>query len=113
MHLTVNRHCSFPLHTFLTDTIETCGGSSRLVRLLNRLGGINDGPLSSYPLHAFDSCIPQKNLRILQIVDRLSRFFARVESGLVRVHPAVQISWSISLIVNVLYVVWTGTVLLY
>ena len=30
--------CSFPLHTFLTDAIETCGGSSRLIKLLNRLG---------------------------------------------------------------------------
>ena len=67
---TTNRRCSFPLHTFLTDAIETCGGSSRLVRLLNRLGvcasadthsryvlyrvqaTINDGPLSGYPMHA-------------------------------------------------------------
>ena len=35
---TTNQICSFPLHTFLTDAIETCGGSLRLIRLLNHLG---------------------------------------------------------------------------
>ena len=35
---TVNRECSFPLHTLITDTVETCGGSTRLLQLLNRLG---------------------------------------------------------------------------
>ena len=35
---TTNSQCSFPLHTFLTDAIETCGGSSRLIKLLNHLG---------------------------------------------------------------------------
>ena len=35
---TTNSQCSFPLHTFLTDAIETCGGSSRLIKLFNRLG---------------------------------------------------------------------------
>ena len=33
-----NHQCSFPLHTLIADAIETCGGSSRLTRLLNRLG---------------------------------------------------------------------------
>ena len=35
---TTNNKCSFPLHTLITDAIETCGGSSRLVKMLNRLG---------------------------------------------------------------------------
>jgi len=35
---TTNSQCSFPLHTLITDAIETCGGSCRLIRLLNRLG---------------------------------------------------------------------------
>ena len=30
--------CSFPLHVLLADAIETCGGSHRLIRLLNRFG---------------------------------------------------------------------------
>ena len=34
---TINRQCSSPLHT-LTDAVETCGGSTRLLKLLNRLG---------------------------------------------------------------------------
>lgn len=38
MLFTINSQCSFPLHTLLTDVIETCGGSERLVRLFNRLG---------------------------------------------------------------------------
>ena len=33
-----NSRCSFPLHTLLTDVIESCGGSTCLVRTLNRLG---------------------------------------------------------------------------
>ena len=33
-----NSKCSFPLHTLIADTVETCGGSSRLMRMLNRLG---------------------------------------------------------------------------
>ena len=35
---TINRQCSFPLHTLITDTIDTCGGSIRLKTILNRLG---------------------------------------------------------------------------
>ena len=27
-----------PFHTIVTDTIESCGGSSQLIRILNRLG---------------------------------------------------------------------------
>ena len=30
--------CSKPLHTLLTDTVESQGGSALLIRLLNRLG---------------------------------------------------------------------------
>ncbi len=33
-----NSQCSFPLHTLITGVIETCGGSARLQKLLNRLG---------------------------------------------------------------------------
>ena len=33
-----NSSCSFPIHTLLTDIIECCGGSSHLIKLLNRLG---------------------------------------------------------------------------
>ena len=29
-----------PLHTLLTDIVETCGGSSKLVHILNRLGAV-------------------------------------------------------------------------
>ncbi len=35
---TINRQCSFPLHTLITDAIDICGGSIRLKTLLNRLG---------------------------------------------------------------------------
>ena len=30
--------CSVPFHTLITDTIESCGGSTQLIRILNRLG---------------------------------------------------------------------------
>ena len=36
---TVHR-CSMPLHTLLTDIVETCGGSSVLVHILNRLRAV-------------------------------------------------------------------------
>ena len=29
---------SIPLHTLVTDTIDRCGGSTELIRILNRLG---------------------------------------------------------------------------
>ena len=35
---TINSQCSFPLHTLIADAVETCGGSNRLMRLLNRFG---------------------------------------------------------------------------
>lgn len=35
---TTNSQCSFPLHTLIADVVLTCGGSSRLVKFLNRLG---------------------------------------------------------------------------
>ena len=71
MLFTINSQCSFPLHTLLADTIETCGGSNRLVRLLNRLGvcsspetalryrqyrvekRVREGILTSYPSNSF------------------------------------------------------------
>ena len=34
---TINSQCSFPLHTLIADAIETCSGSSRLMKFLNRL----------------------------------------------------------------------------
>ena len=33
-----NSECNFPMHILLTDTIESFGGSTELVRILNRLG---------------------------------------------------------------------------
>ncbi|XP_064384664.1 uncharacterized protein LOC135333611 [Halichondria panicea] len=38
LFFTINNQCSFPIHTLLTEAIETCGGSIRLVRMFNRLG---------------------------------------------------------------------------
>ena len=35
---TTNSPCSFPLHTLIADAVETCSGSSRLMKFLNRLG---------------------------------------------------------------------------
>ena len=35
---TMNSKCSFPIHTFIADAIQTCQGSKRLLRLLNRFG---------------------------------------------------------------------------
>ena len=71
LFFTANSQCSFPLHTLLADAIETCGGSSRLTRLLNRLGACasadtharyvqyrvqkskEEGPMSGYPNNSF------------------------------------------------------------
>lgn len=68
---TVNSKCSFPLHTLIADTIEACGGSTRLLRILNRLGVCvsadtharyvqyrvqkckEEGPMNPYPRNAF------------------------------------------------------------
>ena len=67
---TTNSQCSFPLHTLIADVVLTCGGSSRLVKFLNRLGICTsadkhnryvterkkqkeDGILSAYPESAF------------------------------------------------------------
>ena len=33
-----NLQCPTALHTFLVDTVETCGGSRQLIHILNRLG---------------------------------------------------------------------------
>ena len=38
MFFTTNWQCSFPLHTLISDTIDTFGGSVQLKTLLNRVG---------------------------------------------------------------------------
>lgn len=68
---TTNNQCSFPLYILIADAVETCGGSSRLLKLLNRLGICTNadkhdnyvaervkkqkevGVLSAYPDNAF------------------------------------------------------------
>lgn len=37
LFFTINNQCSFPIHSLLTEAIETCGGSVRLVKILHRL----------------------------------------------------------------------------
>lgn len=34
----IDNRCSIPFHTLITDTIESFGGSSQLIRVLNRIG---------------------------------------------------------------------------
>ena len=71
LFFSINSQCSFPMHTLITDAIETCGGSSRLQKLLNRLGAcasidthsryvqyrvqkrMEEGPMASYPSCSF------------------------------------------------------------
>ena len=71
MLFTTNSDCSFPLHTLIADIVKTCGGSNRLMKVLNRLGvcasiethgryvqyrvdSINsEGPMSGYPQNSF------------------------------------------------------------
>jgi hypothetical protein len=87
----INKQCSFPMHTLIADAVETCGGSSRLVKLLNRLGvcasidtldryiqyrvqkTMEDGPMAAYPQTSF----------IQFSIDNLdfAHSFARVFSG--------------------------------
>ena len=68
---TTNPQCTVPIHTFVTDVVETCGGNTRLVRFLNRLGvcasmdtharyvqyrttkSLKHGVMSDYPQDAF------------------------------------------------------------
>ena len=67
----LDEDCSSPLHKLITDAVETCGGSTRLQKLLNRLGvcasiethsryvqyrveKINkEGPMSGFPADSF------------------------------------------------------------
>ena len=71
LFFSMNSQCSFPMHTLITDAIETCGGSSRLQKLLNRLGACasidtharyiqyrvqkrtEEGPMAAYPEDSF------------------------------------------------------------
>ena len=94
---TTNSECSFPLHTLLTDAILTCGGSGRLVKMLNRLGACacadtlgryvqfrvderkNTGIMEGYPNNCF-SVVSMDNIDFIQS-------FARVYSG------KLQMSW--------------------
>ena len=68
---TMNRQCSFPIHTLIADAIKTWGGSNKLVRVLNRLGVcassetharyiqyrvkkvLEEGPMAKFPGDAF------------------------------------------------------------
>ena len=35
---TIDSRCTTPFHTQITDLVDCCGGSSELIRILNRLG---------------------------------------------------------------------------
>lgn len=88
---TINSQCSFSLHTLIADAIETCGGSTRLMRLLNYLGACtspethaqyvqyqvqrrkDEGPLAGYPDNAF-AIVSADNLDFIHS-------YARVYSG--------------------------------
>ena len=37
---TTNNRCYMPIHLLLTDAVRNCGGSSELVKILNRLGAV-------------------------------------------------------------------------
>ena len=68
---TINSQRSFPLHTLIADAVETCGGSNRLMRLLNRFGVCvspetharylqyrnqkrkSEGPMAAFPNNTF------------------------------------------------------------
>lgn len=87
----INSQCSFPMHTLIADAIETCGGSSRLQKLLNRLGvcvsidtheryiqyrvekRMKEGPMADYPQNSF-MIVSADNLDFVHS-------FARVYSG--------------------------------
>jgi len=97
LFFTTNSQCSFPLHTLLTDAIETCGGSGRLTKLFNRLGACasadtharyvqyrvelskQHGVLDGYPSEA-NSVVTIDNLDFIHS-------FARIYSG------KLQLSW--------------------
>ena len=83
-----NGQCFFPLHTLIADIVLTCGGSSRLVKFLNRLGICTsadkpnryvtdrvkkqkeDGILSAYPDNAF-TVVSTDNLDFLHSYARV------------------------------------------
>ena len=66
-----NCQSTLPIHTFITDVVEMCGGNTRLVRFLNRLGvcastdtharyvqyrikkSLKDGAMSGFPQDSF------------------------------------------------------------
>ena len=71
LFFSTNSRCSFPMHTLIVDAVETCGGLSRLQKLLNRLGvcasqdtharyiqhrvqkRMKEGPMATYPQDSF------------------------------------------------------------
>ncbi len=93
-----NSQCSFPLHTLITDVIETCGGSARLQKLLNRLVACasidthasyvqhraqkikEEVTMASYPLNSFIMLVSAGNLDF-------KHSFTRIYSG------KQQLSW--------------------
>jgi len=36
--IATNPECSYPFHISLADAVESCGGSSELITILNRIG---------------------------------------------------------------------------
>ena len=85
---TTNPQNSFPVQTLISDVIETCGGSSRLCKFLNRLGVCNSadnhnkyviervekrrqcGVLSAYPENSF-SVVSVDNLDFIHSYARV------------------------------------------
>ena len=49
--------CSMPLHTLMTDVVESKGGSALLVQILNRLGVcVSADTLSRFVQHKVSAC---------------------------------------------------------
>ena len=53
-----NNDCNFPFHIVLSDTVESCGGSTELMKILNRLCVI----ASTETLKRTIQCVTEKKL---------------------------------------------------
>ena len=73
---TMNSRCSMPMHTLLTDIVESHGGSSELILILNRLGAI-----SSADTHArYVNFVVQNTQDILHAFSLKVPFLASIDN---------------------------------
>ncbi len=62
MLFSVNSECTYPFHLLLADAVESCGGSTELLTILNRVGAVVSQDTLKRHMHMVSQCRKEDGL---------------------------------------------------